>query len=237
MRTPIVILSGPARCGKDTVAGFLKKHTGAVTLASADPLKELARDLFGFSEAQLYGDKREELIDVANPSWKGKLLPCTPWLKKLGLLGHPRAYDWLVNWAEGIVVQGVASARLVCQTLGTEWGRRLDPDLWIRHSMKLARTKLVMGAPLVVITDGRFRNEVHEVRSAGGSAIRIGCPTAGLSGDAAKHVSETEQSSIPDHWFDFHIHNDKARGLGHLEYSVIRVAEELTMPPRGVGLE
>jgi hypothetical protein len=55
MRTPIVMLTGPAGSGKDTVASFLVKNHGAVAIAQADPMKRLAMQLFEFPEETLWG--------------------------------------------------------------------------------------------------------------------------------------------------------------------------------------
>lgn len=63
------------------------------------------------------------------------------------------------------------SYRELAQTLGTEWGRSLDSELWIR----LFKTRLgaTLGARPVVISDVRFPNEVAAIKSMGGSVIKI----------------------------------------------------------------
>ena len=55
--------------------------------------------------------------------------------------------------------------RYLAQTLGTEWGRSIHPDLWV---YLLMRDILEMDAPVAIITDCRFPNEVEAVRKAGG---------------------------------------------------------------------
>lgn len=57
------------------------------------------------------------------------------------------------------------SPRQLAQTLGTEWGRALDPDLWVKA---FARRTESMHSRLIVITDCRFPNEVAWVKSQGG---------------------------------------------------------------------
>lgn len=55
----IIGIAGRARSGKDTVAGFLVERHGYVRHAFADALKESARATFGFTDEQLYGDRKE----------------------------------------------------------------------------------------------------------------------------------------------------------------------------------
>lgn len=46
---------GPAGSGKDTASDFLVREDGFVKVALADPLKRICRDVFAFSDEQLYG--------------------------------------------------------------------------------------------------------------------------------------------------------------------------------------
>jgi hypothetical protein len=234
MRLPVVLLSGPAGSGKDTVAGFLRAAVpGASVFAMADPMKRLAKALFGFTDDQLWGPsaRRAESVrvppGVMNRAWHtGR-----EWLAEIGQANedaHCSLRDWAINFLPGSKV----TARHVLQTLGTEWGRAIDPDLWVDIALRRARQDLAAGAPLAVITDGRFRNEVLAVRSAGGAVIRLVTPDApGLEGSAARHSSETEQATIPFEWFDAVLLNDKAAGLEQLRGVVQHVAGALMPRP------
>lgn len=51
--------------GKDTVANRLVDKHGFIRISWADSLKEACRHIFGFSDAQLYGDLKE----VVDPYW------------------------------------------------------------------------------------------------------------------------------------------------------------------------
>lgn len=58
--------------------------------------------------------------------------------------------------------------RIMMQTLGTDWGRSIDPDLWVkvwRHS--LPKTGLVL------VPDVRFENEAAAIRAAGGLVCHV----------------------------------------------------------------
>lgn len=78
--------------------------------------------------------------------------------------------------------------RQIMQRLGTEVGRAVHPDTWVRYLLdrRLARD-LFPPAMLAVITDVRFPNECEAIRNLGGIVIRIERP--GLAGDDS-HASE-----------------------------------------------
>jgi hypothetical protein len=84
---------------------------------------------------------------------------------------------------------GGLTPRHALQTLGTEWGRNLHPDLWIEQVLRITRGS----RDRFVIPDVRFANEVAAIRAEGGKVIRIDRAGAGLRGGAALHPSETQQ--------------------------------------------
>ena len=113
----------------------------------------------------------------------------------------------------------VTSVRTLLQSIGTEWGRAVDVNIWIRHCIENADYVLagadydkVGGVHLhtgpyksrVIIPDGRFRNEILAIKKIGGMIIKVVRPGAGIEGS---HASETEQDSIPDSWFDRIVYN------------------------------
>jgi hypothetical protein len=82
------------------------------------------------------------------------------------------------------------SPRELLQTLGTEWGREtISQDIWITIALRRAR-QYEGSSWNVAITDVRFDNEAEAIIAAGGQVWRVERPGAGLSGDAAGHVSE-----------------------------------------------
>ena len=95
------------------------------------------------------------------------------------------------------------SYRHLAQTLGTEWGRAVQPDLWLR----LAANKMMMAsredaAAQFVISDVRFANEADFVRQLGGQIWRIERADAP---SVREHVSESEIDRLK---VDQYIHND-----------------------------
>lgn len=89
--------------------------------------------------------------------------------------------------------------RTLMQTLGTEWGRGINPDLWA----DLTISKVQNSRAPVVIDDMRFPNEFDAVREAGGKTIKVVRP--GVTRPANCHPSEGQ---LDNHEFDFVVYND-----------------------------
>lgn len=271
MHTPIILLVGQAGSGKDTIAGFLVKNHGAISIAQADPMKRLAAILFDFSEDQLWGPS--ESRNAVDPRYAG----LRDWQSVWNRMFQPEIREWLVDLfcaddvepqldalREWLVFVERESAkndwkltpRFVLQTLGTEWGRAQGRDTWSAYTIEKAldllgggyrydRTKGVFadssypGPALVVVTDGRFKNEVVNVHTVNGVVVRIDSPSA--DGSAAEkagvagHASESEQRGIPRHFFSAFFHNDKAHGLNACEAWTRALVEDLSQPLVVVG--
>lgn len=115
---------------------------------------------------------------------------------------------------------GYLTPRFVLQKLGTEVGRSIDPDVWVRHAVNMSKSVLEQGfvysalegvrvrgeyerrAQGVVISDLRYPNEMKLIRKAGGQIWRKKRNTQVLPGAAATHTSETALLDIPDSEFD-----------------------------------
>lgn len=142
---------------------------------------------------------------------------------------------------------GGLTARHALQQLGTEWGRNMHPDVWVRRALGNARrieTESVWYTPEggiepwfgreypdqyrnvvipyrnVVIPDVRFPNEVAVIHAVGGKVWRIERPGAGLAGSAGLHESEVHIGALT---VDGMISND--RDLDDLQRTVVRFAE------------
>lgn len=83
-------------------------------------------------------------------------------------------------------LDGRITPRIMIQTLGTEWGRSLFPDLWLR----VWQHELDDGANVVTVPDVRFDNEAELIRSMGGTIVHVTRkPTADMLAVPA-HASE-----------------------------------------------
>ncbi len=146
----------------------------------------------------------------------------------------------LYNWAQALKKThgDKITPRVVLQELGTELIRKeFGADVWINCGIDVA-SKLLTGEyvydrllgpiaqktvqpSLVVISDGRFLNEILAVSKINGWTFKIESPqvdgssteTAGLK----NHSSEHEQQQIPFTRYDCIIVNDKTRGISLLK--------------------
>lgn len=141
--------------------------------------------------------------------------------------------------------------RAVLQLLGTEWGRALDEDVWVRRALKDARRLLNVGGliyypgtgiyeqpggygdtvhyPGVVIPDVRFENEATAIREAGGEIWQVIRPDVSkdVVGGVPEHASEAGLSAD---FIDHAILN--TGGLDQL-----RAAVQSALGPRNMGWE
>jgi hypothetical protein len=235
MNRNVIAVFGKSRSGKNTIGDMIAaSRKGTVQIAFADKLKQICGELFGLTHEDMNTDEGKaratrlscptcpvcrsidtEIVSstiafssfydqpVVNP--KG---PRQAACKACGAVGAPESFA------------GFWTPRTIMQFVATEGVRRVDPQAWARHAMKVAAMALGEGVEitassddrkvggrfvpsLVVITDGRFRSELAAVREAGGAAWRVRRPdtddrAVGLTG----HASETEIDGIPDSDFD-----------------------------------
>ncbi len=245
MSTPIILLCGQAGSGKDLVGAHLASVYNGITIALADPMKRMAAEIFGFSQEQLFGpsaNRNEPDVRFRSGSSgayehaEGKLEGvAAEWFPVLfpGLPREPieRAFArWFIDCIQNGEDNDGLTPRFALQTLGTEFGRDIDPEVWSRYAVRTAR--LLLGAEhsytrgeglirdltkkwpydLVVITDGRFANEITNVKMVGGYVVHL-VRTDSLTQEAMKagvagHVSEMGLSLVPNHFYDWRIGND-----------------------------
>ncbi len=184
-------ISGCAGSGKDTVASILTENYGFRHTAQADPMKLICRELYGFSNEQLWGPSS---------------------YRNAPDLRYPREHTMTLD---GCMCCGISytnrnnvccylTPRYALQTLGANWGRDCYQDIWINAAIAQAHK---LGGRMV-ITDIRFQNEIDSVSKEGGILIRVIRPSAGLHGAPGAHISESEMDTIPNTRFDHVIIND-----------------------------
>lgn len=205
----IIGLLGQAGSGKDTVADILVKDHGFAKVAFADPLKRICKDVFDFTDEQLWGPSEKRNAPDER---------------------YHRGFGAGQNEFGDQVSSPFLTPRYALQQLGSEWGRNCYPNVWAEYALRIAKLLLndeerdylytaqaglhdpqprhnlrreAAARPYkgVVISDVRFKNEVDAITKAGGMVWKINRAKAGLTGAAGTHVSETEQLSIPDNLF------------------------------------
>lgn len=216
--TQIVGICGNLGSGKDTSAGILKLY-GYKHLAFAWHIKKFLQDVFGFTTEQLWGPS--EFRNAPDPDSVGNeyYWENVDYKFKLFVDGFVNSIFtgesleskrlYTVSLFEWFYKCQVAfpnpSPRLLLQTLGTEWGRSIDPDIWAKATLREAQKY-----EKVVISDVRFLNEVDLINEANGKVAKITRYTDDLALETGNksHTSETEQLTIPVEKFHCVIENN-----------------------------
>ena len=209
----LIGICGKAGSGKDTVASFLEKDHGFVSISLADPMKRFLQAVLDFSDDQLWGpsekrnepDKRYPRPCVDCLETESRFVEACPTCRGLG--------------------RTFLSPREALQELGTAWGRKRYADVWVecllrtmcelqtggcyysKYTGVLVDSSVIRAKIDVVVPDVRFRNEVEAIRKVGGYVWRVERPGAGLKGATGAHISETGQESIPEELFSWVIDN------------------------------
>ena len=124
----------------------------------ADNLKRLCIDILGLTERQCYGTEEEK-----NSLTNINLQDCI--------------FDTMRSRK--------MTAREVMQYVGTDFFRRIYPQVWVDSTIR----KIQKESPnLAVVVDCRFENEVKGIQEVGGKVIRL---SRNIFGDSDQHSSET----------------------------------------------
>lgn len=164
----IIGICGKAGTGKDTIADVLVKDYGFVKVAFADVLKRVCKDIFQFSDEQLWGpsDKRNE----PDPRYLRRKAGAHGWrdVRMLTDFAKPvppgtfdkypdlKGYEHLVGYREvephgsygdyGYLptppIDEYLTPRHALQQLGTEWGRSCYGPIWVEYAMRIANELL-----------------------------------------------------------------------------------------------
>ncbi len=166
MTSFVIALFGVRASGKSTLGHEIAEEFGFIEDSFAGPLKSMVEQAFAFGDDALYGPSSSRERQYLEYPFTGPCLVC----------GHPRfeCLNMGQNMGQFLRCLGCAmvypkflNARIACQTLGTEWGRRLYRDVWAAAAFKRASGKLT------VITDGRFENEVKYCRDRGAYTVLL----------------------------------------------------------------
>lgn len=215
----IIGLCGKAGAGKNFIADIIETRYGYLTISFADPLKRICKDVFNFSDEQLWGPSH--MRNAPDSRWPRLCEECSG----KGHFDNPCDSDTYIDCD---ICQGVGKTYLTpreaLQQLGTEWGRACYKNVWVDYAIRTAEELLEMpgrrysakkgieetAGPSpsgVVISDVRFQNEMNGIKAANGKVVRIVRETTTLTGIRSFHQSETEQAQIPNTDFDYILQN------------------------------
>jgi len=190
----IVGIAGKAGSGKDTIADLMQDcYPKTLRYAFADEIKTICCLYFDWTEEHVNGALKDVVVKVSstNLGHYGLGLRLTVAARCLGL--NPREvcsafFTTLNDFSD----RGEVSPREVMQYIGTEVGRGLHPEFWVKTLMaKIAVDQKVYSgnSPTLIcfITDVRFDSEAIAVRATGGVVIEV---SRGASLQVRPHVSE-----------------------------------------------
>lgn len=144
----LIALVGFIGSGKDTAGRHLVETHGYYDIAFADALKDTCAAVFCWDR---------EMLDGKNPQsreWRNQI---DPW------------------WAEHLEIPHF-TPRWALQHIGTDVMRKfIRDDLWILNVRRRIDTIREQHGPetKIVLTDGRFPNELAMIRDLGGSVVRV----------------------------------------------------------------
>lgn len=119
------------------------------------------------------------------------------------------ANEYIYKRKEEVIPEVGRTARYLCQTLGTEWGRNLvKGSVWVDGNTRRIKRHLEMGHH-VFVDDVRFHNEYEAIRSLGGYMVRINRPSM------ESETSHASEGQLNNHEFDFELLNDSSLEIYH----------------------
>lgn len=187
----IISLTGNMGSGKDTMADYLVKEYGYVKISMADPFKRIAKDIYEFTDEQLWGPS-----SARNQEDKRYLRPDGSYLSarivtqllgnELSRLAYPET--WIVYMKR--VVKKIQAGYFYDEKKGT-------------YRVKGKKSDYTG----IIVSSCRFQNEIEAVKEIGGITVRLkrpSLPTEGFLKTGLKnHITETEQLALPDDFFDY----------------------------------
>lgn len=154
----LIVLSGDAGAGKDSVANVLVDSYGWERYSLAAPLKRFASDMFGFTDAQLYGPSSAR--NAPDPRWARPCTMCAGTGKRPGVSGHVIVPGRVVcEICDGGGKINDNSPRRILQLMGEEFLRQMIhvDALTMRAAPDIA--KMLEHGRSVVVNDARNDND------------------------------------------------------------------------------
>lgn len=212
-----IAFGGKMGSGKTACADYLVEHAQFTRISFADGIKEIAEIHQDHPEEEWPERLNEWIADVLTPlGYSVEELNQFYEVFLDGFKRHPKVEPGKKN-------------RALLQYLGTEAGRGVDPQIWIR----ILKSRLEPGK-YYVIDDVRFGNELEALRDMGFWTIYLEAPpwvrydriqrrgdTSITLGSMENHPSETELDKIRTE-FDHVLYNDERMALPSL-YHILAV--------------
>jgi hypothetical protein len=231
MGIPVLGLCGNAGSGKNYIASIISNSFSTIELAISDPIKRLLNQCLMIHEDVLWGESslREKSLEHIPEGFEYQFesnvetfvqeIASTAKMDNRASQLENACTHWFQNNKKDIRKR---TCRQILQELGTDVCRNISNDIWSdyanntiikllterrQYSAKLGIGKISSSSypDLIIVTDVRFANELIGIKRMGGKI----CQVLSTEKKVHQHISETEQLSFPNHWFDFIIVNDK----------------------------
>lgn len=187
----IISLTGNMGVGKDTMADYMVLQYGFVKISMADPFKRIAKEIYEFSDEQLWGpSSARNMDDTRYPRADGTFLSARIVTQLLGSELSRLAYPetWIVYMQR--IVKKIKAGYFYSEKEGA-------------YEMPGKKSDYAG----IIISSCRFRNETQAIKEMGGIAVRLKRPAISvddfLKAGVGNHVSESEQLAIPDSFFNY----------------------------------
>ncbi|MEK7499201.1 MAG: hypothetical protein AAB649_01190 [Patescibacteria group bacterium] len=187
----IISLTGNMGVGKDTMADYMVAKYGYVKVSMADPFKRIAKDVYEFSDEQLWGpSEARNRDDMRYPRADGTFLSARIVTQLLGnelsRLAYPET--WIVYMKR--VVEKIQQGYFYSEKQG---------------AYKVEGKKSEYSG--IIVSSCRFKNEIEAIKEMSGKTVRLVRPALPvetfLGAGVGNHLSEKEQLALPDDFFDY----------------------------------
>jgi hypothetical protein len=194
-RPMLIVLSGEAGAGKDSVAKILQEGHSFVLFSLSAPLKRFAEDMFGFTKEQLYGPSSAR--NAPDPRWARPCVKCAA----TGYYETEVCYTVIRTRCFECSGTGVAndnSPRRVLQLLGSEYMRdMIHPDALTIRARPDIEAIMACGHP-VVVNDARYQNDRDNLHAwLGARRVHVTAPGKEKGhAEWRQHRSERDQPDL-----------------------------------------
>ncbi len=187
----IISLTGNMGVGKDTMADYMVEKYGFVKVSMADPFKRIAKEVYEFSDEQLWGpSSARNQEDKRYPRSDGTFLTARIVTQLLGSDLSRVAYPetWIVYMKR--VVKKIQAGYFYSEKQGP-------------YQVEGKKSEYAG----IIVSSCRFKNEIEAIGEMGGKSVRLVRPALSTEGflttGIQNHVTETEQLSLTNDFFDY----------------------------------
>lgn len=227
MHTRSFAFAGQMGSGKDTAANFLKDYSEQKKLSVknymfAQHLKQIAVDVFGCTEEEAFGDKKEEPFATGPKEFNTVVADnIYSWVYMRNGSYTQDCRDAMFSLVNKLEVPSFDTPRKLLQFVGTEVLRDcFTPDYHLRQVEYQIETD---EPDVAIITDARFQNERDWARNFGASLVLISGRERENFESFGKHASETGLGDYSE--YDFVVGNSGT--LEDLKNNVVAACRNL----------